>query len=99
MTPTVENPLPAGLGDPLDVVLRTKCPLSEQLRDLQRETLGWDSFFLFFCQIFCLSLRRILDACKFLVEKKKEQRNVTNEPLRAKTLSAEQPTDFAFSGC
>lgn len=98
MTPTVENPLPAGLGDPLDVVLSTKCPLSEQLRDLQRETLGWDSFFLFFCQIFCLFLCRILDACKFLVEKK-EQRNVTNEPLRAKTLSAEQPTDFAFSGC
>lgn len=40
VTPTVENPLPAGLGDPLDVVLSTKCPLSEQLRDLQRETLG-----------------------------------------------------------
>lgn len=39
-TPTLENPLPAGLGDPLDVVLSTKCPLSEQLRDLRQETLG-----------------------------------------------------------
>lgn len=39
-TPTLDNPLPVGLDDPLDLVLNTNSPLSEQLRDLRRETQG-----------------------------------------------------------
>lgn len=55
-TTTFENLLPACPGDPLDMVLSTKCPLSEQLRDLRQQTLGWDSFPVqFFFLIFAYS--------------------------------------------
>lgn len=69
-TPTNDNPLPVGLGDPLDMVLSTKCPLSEQLRDLRRETFGCSSFFFFSLLFrFLLILMQDVGQMQFYLEK------------------------------